>query len=196
MLELYEKYLENIGKSLDKFFEEQKPYICCKKGCSLCCEKGEYPFSELEFKYAMIGFDKLNEEEKNIVKNKAAKIKKNKEISKEAKFLYECPFLINKICSIYNNRGLVCRNHGLAYYLKKKNDEMKYILPHCVNDKLNYYSVYDEKTGTISSEKWAETGIEVEPVSHNVSWEFLTNNNTTKQLGINFGDAKSLIDWF
>lgn len=196
MLELYEKYLENIGKSLDKFFEEQKPYICCTKGCSLCCETGEYPFSELEFKYAMLGYNKLSEEEKNIVINKAAEIKKNKESFAGKKFLYECPFLINNVCSIYKHRGLICRNHGLAYYSKDKDGETKYLLPHCVNDKLNYYSVYDEKMGTISSEKWAKTGIESEPVSHNVSWEFLTNNETTKTLGIDFGDAKSLIDWF
>lgn len=195
MIEIYEKYLENIGKSLDKFFKEQSPYICCKKGCSSCCETGEYPFSELEFKYAMLGYNELSEEEKKIIQTKVDKIKNDKAVNTEGKFLYGCPFLINNICSIYKYRGLICRNHGLAYYSQKRDGEMKYILPHCVNDKLNYYSVYDEKTGTISSEKWEETGIEVEPVSHNVSWEFLTNNNTTKQLGIDFGDAKPLIDW-
>lgn len=196
MLEIYEKYLENIGKSLEKFFREQEPYICCKKGCSSCCETGEYPFSELEFNYAMVGYNNLSEEDKNIIQNKVAQIKEKKEAFKGDKFLYECPFLVNKVCSIYNNRGLICRNHGLAYYSKKQNEELKYILPHCVNDKLNYYSVYDEKLGTISSEKWAETGIDVEPVSYNISWEFLTNNDTTKQLGIDFGKAKSLVDWF
>lgn len=199
MLEKYEKYLANIGESIDKFFAEQEPYIFCKKGCSLCCETGEYPFSELEFKYAMVGYNALNEKEKEIVKKKVNHIKidkNNKKDSDKKKFMHECPFLIDKKCCIYNYRGIICRNHGLLYYTVDKDGKTVYSVPHCVNDGLNYNNVFDEQAGTISSLKWKETGINMEPVSYNIGYKFLTNNETTNLLGLNFGEEKALIDWF
>ena len=53
-LELYKKYLNTIQSFLDKYFEDQKEYICCQKGCAHCCEKGAYPYSQIEFDYLMI----------------------------------------------------------------------------------------------------------------------------------------------
>lgn len=197
MIELYEKYLDNIGESFDKFFAQQKPYICCKEGCSLCCESGEYPFTKLEFDYTLVGYNKLNEKEKNIIQEKVERIKKaKKEHSEDKKFMHECPFLIDTKCSIYKYRGLVCRNHGLMQYTTDKDDKMVYSMPHCVEEGLNYSNVYDPDTGKISSKKWKETGIEAEPVSYNVGLKFLTDNNTTRVLKLDFGEAKALIDWF
>lgn len=195
MIEKYEKYLDNIGISLNKFFTRQKPYICCKEGCSLCCETGEYPFTKLEFQYAMIGYNELNEEEKDIIQKKIEQIKINKQKSTEKVFMHECPFLIDKKCSIYKYRGLICRNHGLLYYTTDINGKAIYSIPHCVRDGLNYSNVYDKTAGMISSKKWEETGIETEPVSYNVGLEFLLNNETTQALELDFGESKALIDW-
>lgn len=197
MIEIYEKYLENISKSLDKFFEQQKPYVFCKEGCSICCETGEYPFSRLEFEYAMVGYNNLSEDKKNLIRKKAEEVKKNKnEFAEDKKFMHSCPFLIEHKCSIYKYRGLICRNHGLMYFDKDKDDNQTYTMPHCVDDGLNYSNVYDKELHTITSEKWEETGIEQEPVSYNIGIKFLTNNNTTKELGLDFGESKALIDWF
>ena len=200
MIEKYEKYLDKINEPLQRFFAQQKPYIFCKEGCAICCETGEYPFSELEFQYAMIGYNALPEKEKNIIQEKVRKIKELKydsEIKVDSeKFMHECPFLIEKKCSIYKYRGIICRSYGLTYYSIDKEGKTNYNLPCCVDNGLNYSNVYDKKNGTICSKKWAETGIEEEPVSYNVGLNFLLDNEMTKELELEFGKSKALIDWF
>lgn len=195
MFEMYEKYLQVIDESLNKFFEAQKLYIHCKKGCSYCCEEGEYPFSRLEFEYAMHGFDLLDEQIKKNVLEKVERLKIEKSKCK-GQFIYECPFLFDKKCCIYNYRGMICRNHGLMqYYTSLQTGERKYNIPDCVKIGLNYSEVYDEKTKTISSKLWKKSRIEQEPVSHNVEREFLIKNNLTEKSGLYFGESKFLIDW-
>lgn len=201
MIEKYEKYLEIINEPLQRFFEEQKPYIFCKEGCSMCCEEGEYPFSELEYEYAMVGYNNLSEDKKQNIQEKINKIKLVKEkipqnLLSGGKFMHDCPFLIDKKCSIYKYRGIICRNYGLAYHTEDKTGKTIYNMPCCCDKGLNYSNVYDVQTGSISSKKWKETGIETEPVTHNVGLEFLLNNNVTQYLELEFGEQKALIDWF
>ncbi len=192
-LQKYELYLNVITKQLNKFFEEQSPYIFCKEGCSTCCEKGEYPFSELEIKYLMLGFSQLPTKiQMEILKNTNIIIEEKKKLSENEKYMYQCPFLIDHRCSLYNFRGLICRSHGLAFF----NQKGKLCVPHCTNDGLNYANVYDFETQTISQEKYKATGIEVEPLAHNVGLGFLTDNNYTKENNIEFGEIKPMIDWF
>lgn len=197
MLEKYEKYLEIIeDRLLKKFFEQQKEYIHCKPGCSLCCETGQYPFSEVEFQYAMIGYETLSEDEKSIINSKAREIKIQKEQSKDDVFMHECPFLIDKKCSIYKYRGLICRTHGLMFYYKDKNGIEKNKGPDCVNEGLNYSEVYDQETGTISVEMWEKSGIKTEPLAYNLGQKILLNSDLAKGMELDFGESKALIDWF
>lgn len=190
MIEKYEKYLEKIGGYLDKFFEQQKPYISCKEGCAICCETGEYPFTEVEFQYAMLGYQGLSDEEKKIVDSQVKETKKMRKAAKQKaesgekkeKFLYQCPFLINKKCSIYNNRGIICRSYGLMYFMENKEGKLIYKRPCCSEMGLNYSNVIDFETGTISAEKWKETGLKTEPLSYNVGINFLTVNIEEKPL--------------
>ena len=204
MIEKYEKYLVKINGYLEKFFEQQKPYIHCKEGCSLCCENGEYPFSKIEFEYAMIGYQNLSDEEKKIVDENAKELKKKKENAindakngkTKEKFLYVCPFLINNKCSIYSHRGLICRSYGLMFFMQNKEGKLEYKKPYCSELGLNYSNVLDKETSVISSEMWKETGIEEEPLSYNVGLDFLIDNNMTKELGLEFGEQKAIIDWF
>lgn len=197
MIENYKEYLDKISLSIDKFFEGQKPYVFCKKGCSQCCESGEYPLSELEFNYLMLGYNALDKNQKHIIQKNIDKIKtekmKHMELS-NSKFLHECPFLIDKKCSVYNYRSLICRTYGLVSFYTDKNDKIFYSIPCCVDNGLNYSNVYDSETGGMSSEKWRQTGIEEEPVSFNLSLDFLRNNEDTSEL--DFGDEKPLINWF
>lgn len=196
MLNNYEKYLSSIDKSLEGFFTRQAPYIFCKVGCAKCCEIGEFPFTRLEFEYAMMGFNSLPENTKKTIKEKAKKIIEDKTFSKDKVFMHECPFLIGKKCSIYKYRGLVCRSHGLLYYEKDSENNTKFRIPNCVNHKLNYSKVYAPETKSISSTKWKETGIEVEPEAFNIGRDLLTENNLTQELKLDFGEDKALIDWF
>lgn len=195
MMEPYEKYLEIIDSYLKKFFEQQKPYIFCKEGCSICCETGTYPFSKLEFDYLMLGFEKLSEGLKIQILSKIEQLKKEKAETQEEKFFHACPFLIDKKCSVYKYRALICRSYGLMYYYNNKNGEQKYHMPCCVSKELNYSNVYDKDEGILTTEKWKQTGIEVEPVSYNVSLNFLLDNNLTQHLNLEFGTQKVLMDW-
>ena len=59
-MENYLKYLEFIDSKLHKFFERQKDYIFCKKGCAKCCKNAEFPYSLIELKYLLTGFLKTD----------------------------------------------------------------------------------------------------------------------------------------
>lgn len=191
MIQKYEKYLDTVQSYLKKFFEQQKPYIFCKEGCSICCETGHYPTSELELKYLDIGFSLLDDEKKKIVRDNIAKIKKGIE---DPGGYYRCPFLINSSCSVYKHRPIICRVYGLLFFLEDKDGNQHFKIPCCVSDGLNYSNVYDEKSMSISSEKFAKLGIKEEPLSYNVGLKYMLKNEFTE--GLEFGENKKMIDWF
>ncbi len=55
MLENYVTYLNFLSGKFTKFFEKQKPFIFCKKGCGKCCKNAEFPYSQIEAEYLMFG---------------------------------------------------------------------------------------------------------------------------------------------
>lgn len=126
----YQKFLNDLDVRLKSYFEAFGTEIACKKGCSDCCEKGDYPLSDIELEYLMKGFMGLAS---------STKIEVQKNIKNMVKG-GACPFLLNKQCSIYPYRPIVCRVHGLAYFYK---DE-KVKLPHCVEDGKNFAKLYKE----------------------------------------------------
>ncbi|MDD3593552.1 MAG: YkgJ family cysteine cluster protein [Candidatus Gastranaerophilales bacterium] len=191
MSNYYERYLNLIDKKVEGFFEQQAPYIKCKKGCSYCCESGSYPITELEFKYMRLGFSKLDRVKQTLVLQNIRKIKQGRN-DNEDEFLYQCPFLIDKICCIYEYRGLICRVFGLPYF--DKNDKLK--LPACIGIGLNYAEVLDEEKKMLSMEKVEKLGFSVTPVAFNLSLDTLLNNEAVKTLNLNFGEQKMLVDWF
>ena len=194
MLKTYKKYLTFVQeKHFNKHFEAQKEYIHCKEGCAECCTKGEYPVSELEMAYLMAGFHALDKETQDIIANKIDQlVKERKETGNR---FYECPFLINNRCSVYENRPIICRSHGLLFYVLQ-NGVNRNKIPACSKIGLNYSEVYDEEKQIICPEKWKKSGIKTEPVAYNISREVLISNNATKDLNLDFGESKALIDWF
>ena len=182
----YLLYIAYLTNKLDRFFKEQSPYIFCKKGCSKCCQNGEYPFSKAEFNFIMIGFSKLPKETQNEILRKVELIKKNRTKT------YECPFLINNECSVYDFRGIICRSFGLMSI----NPDGLSKIPFCAFEGLNYSNVVEPKTKIISSEKYKKLGNVPEPLAYNVSYDFLTSKNIEENFHINFGNKKALIDWF
>ena len=191
-IQKYQIYLQYLEKKLGEYFEEQAPYIFCKAGCSSCCEKGEYPFTELEFAYLMIGVQTLDNSIQKQIEQNMIRIREEHKNNTEKKFLHACPFLVNKQCSLYNFRGIICRAHGLAFFSKNQN----ILVPACVDDGLNYSNVYDFETRKISSEKYKKTGIKQEPLAHNVGVYFLTDNEITQSLGLDFGEIKPMYEFF
>ena len=128
VLQSYIDFLKEFDKKLDVYFSSHASFLCCKKGCSACCEKGDYPVSELELKYLMQGYASLAFEMKITVQENFKNIEKGG----------ACPFLVNSECSVYAYRPIICRVHGLAYLCK--DNVVK--LPYCVHSGMNYNDVY------------------------------------------------------
>lgn len=174
MLREYERFLDEYDKHLNDLRISQQKYIKCQKGCSQCCQKGDYPFSRLEMEYLIKGFLTLEISIQEQIKININAAKNKKE--------YTCPFLINNECSVYKYRGLVCRTHGLAY----KNDG-KIKLPYCANNGLNYSEIYDKSTGEIIIDN---------PIQENLKIDAIFENEIAQKYQLEKGEIRRLIDWF
>ena len=124
----YSSFIKALDIRLDNYFKSQAEFICCKKGCAHCCKKGDYPTSELELRYLMEGYAKLDNTIKIEIQNNLKNVKKGG----------ECPFLINDCCSVYQYRPIICRVHGLAYLCTDNTAKV----PYCTNFGLNYSKIY------------------------------------------------------
>lgn len=161
-MQTYIKFLKDFDLKLQNYFNQHKSHIHCKIGCSSCCETGDYPLSQLELEYLMQGY--INLENK-------VKIKVQENIKKMEKGGC-CPFLVEKKCSVYLYRPIICRVHGLAYLCK----DNKVKVPYCVNDNKNYSDVYEKG------------GIRINPVTEN-----LDTPNVLKDF--DYGEIRNLFDW-
>ena len=127
----YQAFLRTIDNKIEKYFTLYNEYIFCKRGCTFCCENGDYPLSQLELEYLMQGYIALDNNIKIQVQNNIKNMQKGG----------KCPFLIKNECSVYNYRPIICRVHGLAYICK--DNIVK--LPYCVNYNLNYAKYYNNE---------------------------------------------------
>lgn len=192
MLQNYITYLKFIDEKLHKFFDRQRPFISCKKGCGMCCKNAQFPYSKIEMDYLMIGAWKLDLESKKFVAQNVKRIRREKSEYKGDNFKYDCPFLINNICSVYEYRGIICRAFGL---MTKSNDG-RIKVPFCCFQGFNYSNVMENGGNKISAEKYKKLGIKEEPVAFNVSYEFLTDPDFEHGFKFEFGEKKPLIEWF
>ena len=158
----YTDFLVDLDKRLKGYFELHKEHICCSLGCSSCCENGDYPMSAAELEFLMHGFSTLSDEEKIKVQTNIKNIVKGG----------ACPFLIEKKCSVYKYRPIICRVHGLAYIC---HDEIVKV-PYCAKEGKNYTNVY--KDGEI----------EINPIKKNLDTVELLKD-------FDFGEIRNLIDW-
>ena len=194
MLNNYLKYLEFINEKIEKFFNRQKEYIFCKKGCGLCCKNAQFPFSKIEMQYLFIGCKDLDAGTFNKIEENIEKIIEQKKNFKGEKFTYDCPFLINNVCSVYNHRGIVCRSFGLMTIIQ--NTDKKNKVPFCYAKNLNYSNVIDFETQQVSGKKFKDGGFIEEPLAFNVSYDFLTSKDFEESFNFKFGEKKPIIDWF
>ena len=182
MLKRYKKFLKELDNQIAKYYESQKAYIKCKKGCAECCQIGEYPFSRLEAEYIMSGFINLPAQTQNIIKNNIQNLLEEKSKSVATRFEYCCPFLIDKECALYEYRGIVCRTFGLAYL-----DNNKVILPECVKSGLNYYNVYNLDKSEVTLKN---------PIKENLHIDKIFHSKTAEKYQLECGKIQPLIDWF
>lgn len=191
MLKNYIKYLQFLNNKLSNFFEKQKPYICCKKGCGLCCKNAEFPYTEIEIQYLMIGAWQLDLESKKLIAQNIKKISQEKAEFKGENFKYDCPFLINNQCSVYDYRGIICRSFGLMNI----GSDGRIKVPFCCFKGLNYANVMEDGKSIISEEKFKALGVKEIPSAFNVNYNFLIDSDFEKLFNFKFGDKKPLIEW-
>lgn len=183
MLSYYERFLTDFDRVLKKLFETQKQYIKCKKGCTKCCEKGNYPLSQLEFAYITKGFINLPDETKRKVQIAIKNLQKEREQKNTEYFEHGCPFLIDKECSVYEYRAIVCRTFGICYW-DEKNGYVR--LPECVNEGLNYSQYYDKKDKTLKIPDVPKVNLRIDRV---------LNSELAKEYGIECGEIRPMLDW-
>lgn len=187
----YEIFLYTLNKELQKMFDNQAEFIKCKEGCSYCCEKDEYPFSELEFNYLIEGYKQLDSNTKKIIKENIKQINKEKSKNTDKIFMHKCPFLIDKRCSVYNNRGIICRTFGL---LCEHNDG-RLTIPFCHEYGLNYAQLYDKELGQLIDERDGIKLSKTEPAAFRIERDNIMNLSIAKNLNIVWGDSKTMIDF-
>lgn len=183
--ENYEKFLNVVDDDLKKIFQYQSEYIECKRGCSLCCKQGDYPLSSIEFDYLMSGFNLLDEDIKNLIRQNIEELKKCDKNS------YICPFLINDCCSVYNYRPFVCRAFGVL----TEDSKGRPSFPFCTTKGLNFSKIYDEEKKHLSSDLVKKNNFKIFPKIFRLSNNVIMKLPLAKELNIEFGEAKRLVDF-
>ena len=103
--EQYKLLRTEIDTHSNKLEKEHKKQMQCKKGCDMCCM--DYSILPIEFHSI------LNDlKEKKAVPETSEKAKKD-----------ECIFLKNHVCTIYDQRPVICRTHGLPLLFMNDNNE-------------------------------------------------------------------------
>ena len=108
MNKYFEKYMllrNEIDNHSNKLGNEHKKQMQCKKGCDMCCM--DYNIFPIEFYYILNNF-----KEKKIIPETSDEQKEN-----------VCVFLKNCACSIYHQRPIICRTHGLPLLFMNDNNE-------------------------------------------------------------------------
>lgn len=194
MLKHYLEFLDELMLMLDKYFKSQEPYLCCKEGCSKCCSNGDYPFSEVELEFLKVGFTRLDKDTILKILTKINKIASRKEVFNQTNsgetFTYECPFLIDDMCSVYKYRGIICRTFGLISL--KEGAKMQ--IPFCAYEGLNYSNVLDKEKDMLMLDKMQELGITEEPKAYNIHYDFLTSDKVAHAYNFNYGKKGPLIE--
>ena len=79
----------------------------------MCCKNSEFPYSAIEARYLLQGALSLEKEQQELVAKNISNLLYKKKNFKGANFKYDCPFLINNVCCVYEYRGLFVGLLGL-----------------------------------------------------------------------------------
>lgn len=196
MLYKYSKFLENLDFILSDYFKQQDNYIFCKAGCCDCCKLGQYPMSAIEFDYVEKALVSLPKNTKNIVTKRINKLKKEYEKhinkNKSKNFEHACPFLVNNLCCIYENRPIICRTFGLIKSAKMQDGTVVALLPECINQGLNYSNVFNFETNDFDNDKIKQLNNAIQPMTYDISLQTIYEKN---KKNIDFSNKKTMIEF-
>ena len=193
-IDLYKRYLNTVQPIIDKYFEEQKEYIKCSKGCSHCCEHGAYPYTEVEFTYLILGLLKLEPVIREEALQRIRDLKEEYSKTEDKKnFMHRCPFLGNDgCCLLYDFRGIICRTFGLIH---KDHQNGHVTMSFCHELGLNYAEVYNKETKKLDYDKVKELGYKNIPQAYLLGLKNLMSEELLEGTSLEFGEIKPLIEW-
>lgn len=121
---------EGVSKDIEKS-EKAGRKLACRRGCSNCCKTHrDIPIYPIEivgiYWYVM---EKVREPLRSEIKKALIKHKKGE----------SCPFLINKVCSIYQVRPLACRQFNVFGHPCEEGEDPYYTRAHDVLKPSNNY---------------------------------------------------------
>lgn len=146
LLNAYAIMDEGVARDI-KRYEKSGKKLACRRGCSNCCKTHRdipvYPLEIVGIYWYVI--EKIKEPLRSEIKISLINHKEG------------CPFLINKVCSIYEMRPLACRQFNVFGEPCKEGEDPYYTRPHDVLkpkghylgealfETAPFYGVYDEK---------------------------------------------------
>ena len=95
-------------------------------------------------------------------------------------------------CSIYSHRPIICRTFGVLTEDSKGNPSF----PFCTTIGLNFSKIYDSEKKHLSSRLVKENNFKIFPRIFRLSNNVMMNLPLAKELNLNFGEAKKMIDFF
>ena len=111
---LIQQFYKKIDELVIPYFEEYRPYLQCKKGCTECCtDETGFEIRQIEANEIIRAFDTLSKEEQAIITEKIRQAKITQTLD-----TMPCPMLIESACSIYSARPIICRVFGLLIELR------------------------------------------------------------------------------
>jgi Fe-S-cluster containining protein len=116
-IEKYREVRNTIDKHVSALEKKHNKHMVCRKGCDLCCM--DYSILPVEF-YSVL----------KDLKSRNFTPEKNNQDSENG-----CVFLVNHACTIYAERPMICRTHGLPLIFA--NDDGEFELSAC---ELNFTS--------------------------------------------------------
>lgn len=110
-IESYKDFIYKIDQLIEEIKQEYPDDINCQEGCCGCCNN-IFNISIIEGIYLQEGFKKLNYEIQDTIIKNLHSIKKSIEETPDKKEFIHCPLLLNKRCSLYAYRPVICRTFG------------------------------------------------------------------------------------
>jgi len=110
-IEKYREVRNAIDRQVSALEKKHGKHMVCRKGCDMCCM--DYSIFPVEF-YSVL----------NDLKNRNFEMVKS-----EPATAGSCVFLVNHACTIYTERPVICRTHGLP--LLFANDDGEFELSAC-----------------------------------------------------------------
>ncbi len=105
----YHNLVDRVNLLTESLTQRHRRHLCCRAGCSMCCHNVIHisPVEAFLLKKRLleISTEHLAAIAQNMAENNG------------------CPLLINELCSLYDQRPIICRTHGLPHIMEFEDDD-------------------------------------------------------------------------